>query len=323
MKRRFNQLTLLMFLLTSNSYAVMPAIDCQSTCPNTSMKYHSDQPFPRDAHCVQLEKNKIYYRTLGNGKPTMIFSSGTGFPSDGWFQSGIANKMSEKVKVFTYDRTYTFNSCPNQNNYMPITAQDVVIQLRQLLKQENIKPPYILVGQSIGGLYMLLYAREFPNEVAGLVLMDATSDAGPTPLTKQAKEILQKLGNPQNPTPENQLYNEMIGQLPSYLQMKKSPQLQKDIPLIVMYTTKHCLPIVWTKKIMCMSTTQEAEHVQQQINIYEMSNLHKIIMVDGDHMSFFNQDKQPIVLDSLNLILRMSKLRVNHLSHNNCVAAFH
>lgn len=297
--------------LASVSYAIMPTISCQSTCPNTPTQYQSTQPFPVNAHCVQVHQNKIYYRTSGNGKPTMIFSSGTGFPADGWYDSGITNQIAKKVKVFTYDRNYTFNSCPTDNNYMPVTARDVVSQLHKLLRQENINPPYILVGQSMGGLYMLLYAREFPNEVAGLVLMDATSDAGPTPLPKDAEKILQNLGNPQNPTPENQLYNEMIGQLPSYIQMKNAPPLPKDMPLIVMYATKHCLPKTWTNdKLMCMTPIQEAEHEKEQIKIYNMSQIHQLIRVDGDHMSFFDPDKNQIVTNTLFSILEMSQPRL-------------
>ena len=316
-----NILKLIVSVITSlsffcaNSHAAMPNIVCESICPNVPTQFHSSQPFPSGAHCVQLDQNRIYYRTLGDGNPTIVFSSGTGFPSDGWYQAGIANKMANKVRVFSYDRIFTFNSCLNPNNYMPITAKDVVTQLRQLLKKENIKPPYILVGHSFGGLYMLLYAKEFPNEVAGLVLMDATSDAGPTPLPQEAEKILQKLGNPQNPAPENPLYNEMIGQLPSYLQMKNAPPLPKDMPLIVMYATKHCLPKTWTKKLMCMTPSQEAAHKKGQFEIYKMSRIHRIIAMDGDHMSFFNQDKNQIVLNALNSILTMAQPRLVNLSN--------
>ena len=201
---------------------------------------------------------------------------------------------------------------------MPLTAQDVVTQLRDFLKQENIAPPYILVGQFFGGLYMLLYAREYPNEVAGLVLMDATSDAGPTPMPKEAEKILQRLGNPQNPTPENPLYNEMIGQLPSYLQMRDAPPLPKNMPLIVMYATKHCLPKAWTKNVlMCMNKSQESAHQKGQLEMYNMSQIHKLIRVEGDHMSFFEPAKNSMVMDALNSMLLMSQLRLKDLSKDN------
>jgi pimeloyl-ACP methyl ester carboxylesterase len=294
-----------LIIFSTKIYAAMPEVFCESICSNI----HSKQSVPIGGRCIKQDRQRIYYRTLGKGRPTMIFASGTGFPADGWFDANIATKMAEKIAVFSYDRIYTFNSCPNKNNYMPVTARDVVAQLHQLLQNENIKPPYILVGHSFGGLYMLLYAKLFPNEVVGLVLMDASSDAGPTPLSAEAKMILQKRGNPQNPIPENPLYNEMIGQLPSYLQTKSAKALLNNMPLIVMYTTKHCLPKVWTKKLMCMTAAQELAHKNKQIEMYNMSNVHKLIIVDGDHMSFFDADKNAIMMHALNTILLMAQAK--------------
>lgn len=286
-----------------NGYADLPKTFCSSTCPDTAAEYRSTAPFEKGAACIQVAKYKIYYRTLGKGLPTIIFSSGTGFSADSWFDSQIAPALAKKVKVVAYDRVFTFNSCPNANDYMPVTAQDVVDQLHEFLKQTNMKPPYILVGHSIGGLYMLLYAREFPDEVSGLLLMDATSAAGPTPFPRESEKILMKLGNPQNPMPENPLYNEMMGQLPSYLQIRNAPPLKKNIPLIVLYSTEHCLPTVWTKKKMCMTPAQERNYQQGQLEIAEMSERHQIIRIKGDHSVFFKKGKNKIVIDALNSML--------------------
>lgn len=258
---------------------------------------------PPGGQCATVGKYKIYYRTLGKGSPTIIFSSGTGFPADKWFNSQIASSLDKKLKVVAYDRVFSFNSCSNPNDYMPLTAQDVVDQLHQFLRKAKIKPPYILVGHSMGGLYMLLYAREFPDEIAGLLLMDASSAAGPTPFPQQSKTVLKRLGNPQNPTPDNPLYNEMIGQLPSYLQIRNAPPLKKNIPLIVMYSTKHCFPIAWTKEEMCMSPAQEIKYQKNQIEIVNMSDKHEIIRLEGDHMVFFTKEKSKVVVDSVNSIL--------------------
>lgn len=254
-------------------------------------------------HYTQVGNNKIYYRVAGHGQPTVIFSSGTGFPADGWFDSGIATKIAEKTQVFAYDRPFTFKSNQASKNKLPLTAQEIVTQLHQLLKQEKILPPYILVGHSFGGLYMLVYAREYPDEVAGLILLDA-SYGGQTPLPKQAIPIVEKLGNPQNPTPDNPLYNEMIGQTASFQQLKDSPPLNKKIPLIVMAATKHCLPIQWTKKLMCMTPDQEEAHIAKQREIYNMSMNHKFIIVKGDHNVFFNPDEASQVIDQIDTLLK-------------------
>jgi pimeloyl-ACP methyl ester carboxylesterase len=58
----------------------------------------------------------------------------------------------------------------------PRTSRQIVDELRQLLKQAGIKAPYILVGMSFGGLPVRLFAYEYPEEVAGMVLVDVTHE---------------------------------------------------------------------------------------------------------------------------------------------------
>lgn len=163
---------------------------------------------------------------------------------------------------------------------------------------------YILVGQSFGGLYMLLYAHAHPKEVAGILLMDATSSVDPTPLPKKSLPILKRNGNPQNYVATNPLYNEGIGQLPSYLQIRKSKPLPKDVPLVVMYATQHCLPKSWTNgKLICMTKAEEENHIKEQLAIYHMSENHAQYRVDGSHMSFFDSKYHNIVMRSLNRLI--------------------
>src|SRR3990167_9915632 len=87
----------------SISYADMPVVSCESQCPNVPTQFQNNQPMPPGAHCTKLNNKNIYYRTAGKGNPTIIFSSGTGFPADGWYQAGIANAIVKKVGVFLYD----------------------------------------------------------------------------------------------------------------------------------------------------------------------------------------------------------------------------
>ncbi|MCP4473078.1 MAG: alpha/beta fold hydrolase [Gammaproteobacteria bacterium] len=252
----------------------------------------------------------------GRGKVTMLFASGTGLPSTIWSQANLTTAVSHVAKTFTYDRLYTFNSCANKNNYLPNTAIDVVHRLHRFLQQQQIKPPYILVGHSFGGLYMLLYAKLYPQQVAGLLLLDPTSSAGPTPLPKKALPILRRVGNPQNPTPTNPLYNELIGQYPSYLQVANAPPLERKIPLIVMYATKHCLPkgITQSSVPYCMTAKQEHNHFLEQKKIYNMSDYHKIIRVNGEHNSFFTHEKHSQMVKAFDEIMTMAKPRAKLLA---------
>jgi len=58
----------------------------------------------------------------------------------------------------------------------PVTGSAVVEDLRAALKAANLRPPYVLVGLSLGGLYMRLFAFKYPQEVVGMVMVDSSSE---------------------------------------------------------------------------------------------------------------------------------------------------
>ena len=66
---------------------------------------------------------------------------------------------------------------------MPRTAEDVVADLHALLEHANVPGPYVLVGHSFGGLFVRLFASTYPDEVVGMVLVDALSEEMETLLT--------------------------------------------------------------------------------------------------------------------------------------------
>lgn len=66
---------------------------------------------------------------------------------------------------------------------------------------------------------------------------------------------------------------------------------------------------------MCMSPSQEENHKQNQLKIYNMSDIHKFIRVDGDHMSFLSKENNQFVMKALNDILIMAGPRVKKLSN--------
>lgn len=296
--KRFDKLLLIFLLFSCSSvFAELPKPPCNTICTSNASLLKKGEK------CIALEGKQIYIRKSGSGKATVIFSSGTGISADIWFTSKIASEIAKNATTLTYDRLYTFNSCNNSNDFMPVTADNVAQDLHKLITLLELPPPYILVGHSMGGLYLLNYARLYPQGIAGLVLLDATSSEGPTPLPKAAIPLLKGLGNPQNPDPNNSLYNEMIGQLPSYLQVQQTPKLSKDIPVIVLSANRHCLPIAWTKKEMCMTVEQEKNHQRRQKDIAALSNQSKYLLLQGNHNIFFSKDGYQIVVDAIRQLL--------------------
>lgn len=99
---------------------------------------------------------------------TVVFEAGSRGTIDKWGR--VLDDVGRDATVFTYHRPgYGHSSLAAT----PRDGRTVVEELRQLLRAKGLKPPYVLVGHSLGGLYMQLFARAHPDEVQGLVLVDA------------------------------------------------------------------------------------------------------------------------------------------------------
>ena len=112
-------------------------------------------------HRVKLE---------GKGNRTVILESGLGDTLEVW-------KTVQPLIAAGCARTLAYNRAGylgSDNSNAPRDSETIVGELRAELKRQNIKPPYVLVGHSLGGLYMQYFARNYPQEVAGLLLVDST-----------------------------------------------------------------------------------------------------------------------------------------------------
>jgi pimeloyl-ACP methyl ester carboxylesterase len=100
----------------------------------------------------------------------VILEAGLGDTLDVWrnVQPQIAAHCARTV---AYNRAGYPDSGPASG---PRDAESIVAELRAELSRRNIQPPYVLVGHSLGGLYMQYFARRYSDEVAGLVLVDST-----------------------------------------------------------------------------------------------------------------------------------------------------
>ena len=108
---------------------------------------------------------------VGSGARTIILESGLGDTLDVWkdIQPQIATHCTRTV---SYTRAGYVGSDPPANG--PRDSATIVKELREELDRRNIHPPYVLVGHSLGGLYMQYFARNYPAEVTGLLLIDST-----------------------------------------------------------------------------------------------------------------------------------------------------
>ncbi len=106
--------------------------------------------------------------TAPRAGPVVVFENGARSTLDTW-QAVIAG-LGPDMTLVAYNRAGYGQSAASA---APRTGEAVVAELRQLLAARGLKPPYVLVGHSMGGLYMQWFARRYPQEVQALVLVDS------------------------------------------------------------------------------------------------------------------------------------------------------
>ncbi len=103
--------------------------------------------------------------------PTVILDAGLGGYSHDWLR--VQPQVAQFARVCAYDRAGYAWSDPGPP---PRDSRQVVADLHALLTNANVPPPYVLVGHSFGGLNARFYAKQYPDQVAGVVLVDATPE---------------------------------------------------------------------------------------------------------------------------------------------------
>jgi pimeloyl-ACP methyl ester carboxylesterase len=126
---------------------------------------------------------KHYLLEKGSGESTVLFESGIAATNLNWFN--IQEGVSRFASTASYDRGGLGWSSPCQSARTP---SNIAVELHQLLQGAQIKPPYILVGHSFGGLVMRRFAQLYRDEVTSIVLVDPMRCEEWPPLdpTKQA-----------------------------------------------------------------------------------------------------------------------------------------
>jgi pimeloyl-ACP methyl ester carboxylesterase len=107
----------------------------------------------------------------GRGAPTVVMEAGTGTGGNSF--SRVQPKVATTTRFCVYDRAGAGIS-EGRKPTGPVPALRIVEDLHALLQRARIKPPYVLGGWSLGGFFVRLYTKHYPDEVVGLVSLDAT-----------------------------------------------------------------------------------------------------------------------------------------------------
>ena len=122
---------------------------------------------PPLGHFLKIEDRRLWLDRSDTGDPAVVFVPGAGgFGLDFLL---VHQRVTETTTSIIYDRAGTGWSDDVQ---LPRSAEEVTDELRAVLQSSGATAPYLLVGHSLGGLYVQRYAQRFPDEVAGLLLLE-------------------------------------------------------------------------------------------------------------------------------------------------------
>lgn len=125
---------------------------------------------PVGANTDLIAGRQVESLTIRNpdSKVCIVFENGLRGTLDSWGK--VIDLLGPDASIFAYNRPGYGHS---QEAATLRDGSTIVEELRQALQQKGLRPPYVLVGHSLGGLYMQLFAKRYPEEVSGLVLVDS------------------------------------------------------------------------------------------------------------------------------------------------------
>lgn len=149
----------------------------------------SVQGFPPPSELVDIGGRRLHYFSAGAGSPTVVFESGGGGGSS--IQDlPVMRLVSAFARAIVYDRAGLGWSDPAPPGR---TFLDRAGDLHTLLKLAEAPPPYVLVGASFGGLLARAYARRYPQDVIGMVLVDAAEEGKYFPTMARMRAALEQM----------------------------------------------------------------------------------------------------------------------------------
>ena len=136
----------------------------------TAARAHDRNAYPAPGTLYDVGGHRLHLNCTGTGSPTVVLEHGLGATSAGWAR--ITTELSQTTRVCTYDRA---GQGWSDDVDTPQDGLAIAADLHTLLARADESGPYVLVGHSAGGPYVMTYAAQYPDEVAGMVLLDSMS----------------------------------------------------------------------------------------------------------------------------------------------------
>ncbi|WP_438825166.1 alpha/beta fold hydrolase [Bacillus sp. JJ1127] len=233
---------------------------------------------------VQIDGFKLYTKILQGekAKPVIIMDAGYGDYSKAWDE--ISKEIAEYGTVVLYDRAGLGKSEESSNRRI---SSEIAKELRALLDGLQLKPPYILVGHSYGGINARLFSSFYPEETLGIILIDSTPENYKEDFLPIMPFEFQKAYYKQfiyESTYEEFMYS--LGEA------KRCCKSMGNIPLVVVAAGKKAF----------YSKEAQVKWLQLQKDILKLSTCHKF-MIAPNSGHYIQRDEPKYVIDAVKWVI--------------------
>ena len=248
--------------------------------------------YPPPGQLVDVGGYRLHIHCTGSGSPTVVIESGWGDSSASW--GWVQPEVARTTRVCSYDRAGMGWSDASPQ---PRTAREFAIELHTLLANANEPGPYVLVGHSLGGYTVRVYAHDYPAEVSGLVLIDAqdlpaSDGAPPKSAPKPGKNSLPSmlariglarllagpLGAIRNLPPEDKLAFKAFAVTPRFTQtfLDEGRGMSEGGAQARAVTTLGGLPLI----VLSRGKDLDAKHTAEQASLLQLSTVSQQLFAD-------------------------------------------
>jgi pimeloyl-ACP methyl ester carboxylesterase len=229
--------------------------------------------------------------TTGRGGPVVLMDAGAGNSSESWL--GIQPRVAEFSRVCIYDRAGLGNSDPATHSQ---THRQIALDIHNLLARAGIPTPLVLVGHSLGGINVRMYASMYPKEVVGMVLVDSAHEEQFAKMNVLVPEEIRKQLPPDALVP---MINEKFDVEESTRQAREA-NWHADIPLIVL-TAANARPNPSGPLAFLAPKWEQIRQELQQDLVHRSPRGKQIIATKSGH--FIHHDEPELVVNAIREVL--------------------